>query len=108
MILKKLKGMMQFGCEITDYLDSFLIEGFDKSIYHTYIHLMNKQEFEEDSYLAIRVPGCTIGYIKLDYNKDILEVKIIGKFSIFTCGEQINNMSQFFMKHIELDSEVGV
>lgn len=107
MILKKLKGMMQYGCEITDYLDSFLVEGIDKSIYHTYIHLMDRREFEKESYLAIRVPGCTIGHVKLDYNKDIVEVKIERKFGIFTCGEQINNMSQFVMEHIDLDKEVA-
>lgn len=81
-MLVKCKRNEKWVCQLTEELDKHLVGKLD--IWHTYINITN--EADKHGYLALRVPGQTIGEIKLDENDCILNIRI-GDWSLakFDC-----------------------
>ena len=84
----------QYTCEITDFLDE---QSVVKSKYLHYYYLLADDFQIQNGCLAVRVPGCTVGYVKIDDSKVITDLRV----TRFVCNNQfpedINDKLQRFI-----------
>lgn len=89
----------QYTCKITDCLDEWSIVK-SKSLHH---YLLADEMQLQNGCLAIRIPGCTTGYVKIDDSKMITDLRV----TRFICNNQFpedinERLQQFVGDVIEL------
>ena len=101
MKLKFIKNFIgaEYTCALTEKLDERLIGR--TQIYRVYI--LDDRDTFEPNMLVLRVPGCTLGYIMVDENMKITEVKIEDYALQRFCGNPNSILMQFIGQKLETE-----
>lgn len=67
--------MFQFVNDITRFLDTLVFDRTDR--FHKHCVYRDETDYSK-RFLAIRVPGSTVGYIELDENNVIVRISLFG------------------------------
>lgn len=85
----------EYVCELTVDLDK--IAGLDTENKPFYCHYLLDSFVNDKSILPIRVPGGTVGGIRLDENNAIIDIKIDRNYTIKTYPEDINEVMKKYI-----------
>lgn len=89
-------------CELTKELDS-LAKLTDKEFYDVFYHYIVVDNWcKKNKCLAIRVPGGTVGGIRLDDNNVITKIELDTEYVVKTYPDNVNELVQKYVgTHIE-------
>lgn len=101
MNLKFIKNFIgaEYTCELTEKLDERLIGR--TPIYRVYI--LDARDSFDPNMFALRVPGSTLGYILINENMEITEVKIEDFALNRFCGNPNPILMQFIGQKLETE-----
>lgn len=84
----------EYICELTKELD-LLAKLTDKEFYDVFYHYIIADNWcKKEKCLAIRVPGGTVGGIRIDDNNVITEIEIDTEYVVKTYPSDVNDLIQ--------------
>ena len=86
-----------YYCDLTRELDTLAkLDGSEFFKHYIFIDAMDKSS----EWLAIRVPGGTVGSIRVDANNTILKIEIDTKYVIKTYPDNVNEIIQKYIGEV--------
>lgn len=90
----------EYKCQLTKELDS-LAKLNENDYYDFFYHYIQADELcKKEKYLAIRVPGGTVGGMWIDDNNRIIKIIIDTDYVVSTYPDNVNELIQKFVGEI--------